>query len=146
MPWIQASHKYMSQLLAKMEKVLKEKKIYELLEAVIKLLNKQLINIPMRVGFNVKIGKGICRDYAGKIGQGIWNAYGQCMISFREAKHITVFKLPPNKLFTWKALQESTNNGTVKYPHAQTVHNLVNQRYQSRDKAVNSDPGADVNS
>ena len=94
--------------------------------------------------FNAKVGQGKEDDIVGNFGLGQRNERGDRLIQFcREERMIitnTLFKLPPRRLYTWKAPTDKPDN----IVRNQIDFILINQRFRNSITSVKTYPGADV--
>ena len=94
------------------------------------------------VDWNAKVGNTKTQGVTGSFGLGRRNERGEQLIDFCNYNHLaimnTLFKLPPRRLYTWKAPDGITRN--------QIDYILCQQRWRSSILCANTRPGADCGS
>ncbi|KAI5718027.1 hypothetical protein M8J77_015079 [Diaphorina citri] len=118
---------------------------YENLRNVRKQLKNNDIIILMG-DLNAKIGKGKQEHIVGDHGLGQRNERGDMFfnycLEFDQIIMNTFFKLPPRRLYTWRAPGDTPEN----IIRNQIDYITINKRYRNAIKSVKTFPGADVNS
>lgn len=102
--------------------------------------------ITMLLGdFNAKVGHGRDEDVVGEFGLGIRNERGERLIQFCKdigfAIMNTYFKLPPRRLYTWRAPGDNEEH----LIRNQIDFIMINRRFRNSLTSVKTYPGADAN-
>lgn len=94
--------------------------------------------------FNAKVGEGKDMDVVGEFGLGVRNDRGDRMVQFCQENYMTVmntyFKLPPRRLYTWKAPGDNPD----KIIRNQIDYIIIKKRFRNSITSVKTYPGADV--
>lgn len=119
---------------------------YNELNTLIKKIPKRELLIIMG-DFNAKVGRGRSGNHIGPHGLGERNACGEKLCTLAGENDLvimnTFFKLPPRRLYTWKAPKDGKNGTIIRN---QIDYIMVNQRYRNSCKVAKTYPGADIDS
>ncbi|KAI5732155.1 hypothetical protein M8J77_022354 [Diaphorina citri] len=118
---------------------------YEDMNYLMRQLKNNDITIVMG-DLNAKIGQGKQDSIVGDFGLGVRNERGDMFFNFCAANDLvitnTFYKLPPRRLYTWRAPGDSKEN----IIRNQIDYITINKRYRNSIQSAKTYPGADVNS
>lgn len=116
---------------------------YEEIRIATKHTKKEEVNIILG-DMNAKIGLGKIEDVVGDFGLGTRNERGERLIEFCQEMNFTImntfFKLPPRRLYTWRAPTDS-NDRIVRN---QIDFIMINKKYRNAVTSCKTYPGADI--
>lgn len=116
---------------------------YNELKQLLRLTKEHEINLILG-DFNSKIGEGRCEELVGPYGLGIRNDRGERLYQFCQEENMKVtntwFKLPPRRLYTWRAPADHPDN----IVRNQIDYILINKRFGTSVTRACTYPGADV--